>query len=181
MNARIIPLLDARVSLRRLFQLGILVLAIHNAEEALTAPGWLQAALPRIRDLFGVTPREQPSASQLYVALVLATVLPAVWVVLAMSGERKSVRVYSLMTLYSILFWNAWFPHIALALALVSYTPGVVTAVVLNVPFTLYLFRRAFRDGYVEKRGFAVAVVLGAVVYLPFLWGLHSLARSIYG
>lgn len=42
------------------------------------------------------------------------------------------------------LFLNALVPHLLLSLWSRRYTPGVATALLLNVPFTPYLLYRAF-------------------------------------
>jgi len=48
-----------------------------------------------------------------------------------------------------------------------------VTGVLLNLPTTLYLLRRAFREHYISTRRFrvaATAVPLGTIALLPLLF-----------
>ena len=70
---------------------------------------------------------------------------------------------------------NVVVPHIPAAIIFRGYAPGVVTAVVINLPVMTFLSVRAIKDGYVSGRkavAFAVGVPLGIVAALPALFAL---------
>ena len=61
---------------------------------------------------------------------------------------------------------NVVVPHIPAAIIFRGYAPGVVTAVLINLPVLTFLSVRAIKDGYVSGRkavAFAVGVPLGIV------------------
>jgi hypothetical protein len=58
---------------------------------------------------------------------------------------------------------NVLIPHIPASLVFRSYTPGVVTAVLVNLPVMGFLSVRAVREGWVSGRK---AVVFGVTVPL---------------
>lgn len=169
----------AQPSFRALLSAGVAVIALHNAEEALMAPAWLATQLPPLERQFGVTLPFHPSPAQLYVALMLATVIPALWVNAFRRSARTSWGMYSLMTLYALVLVNAFVPHLVSALLLRAYTPGLATAVLINVPYVLYVFRRAHREGYVGLGGLAVAAAVGALLTLPLIWLLQGAAETL--
>jgi hypothetical protein len=69
---------------------------------------------------------------------------------LATVQGRASLGAY-LVTGYALaMLLNVLFPHVVASLALRRYMPGTATAVLLNLPVTIGLLLRAFREGYVE-------------------------------
>ena len=48
-----------------------------------------------------------------------------------------------IMGIQAILFVNAIVPHIVMTVKMRLYSPGVITAVFINIPFTIYLFIQA--------------------------------------
>lgn len=46
----------------------------------------------------------------------------------------------------AILIFNAFIPHLAATIHFHLYSPGVITATFINIPFSIYLFRRAFAE-----------------------------------
>jgi len=128
---------------------GLAVVALHNGEEALTIPTWLP---PRLAQLEAQL-RIQPLAAdprRLYVGLALATLLPALWLALAHRSAPRSAGACSIVVLYGVFLANALVPHLLGALLLAAYVPGVVTAGLLVVPFTIWLIHRALVEGYVS-------------------------------
>lgn len=107
--------------------------AVHNLEESLTMGDFLDG----VGTGYLLVP--------FLVAVTLVTALGLVLVVLStrtrpVAWARDGMRVLAL-----ILIINAFVPHIPLAIILGGYAPGVVTAVVLNLPLSiayLWLTRR---------------------------------------
>jgi Protein of unknown function with HXXEE motif len=154
--------------------LGVVVIAAHNAEEALTAPTWLQPRLPELLQRFGVVPLAV-DAERLYVGLALVTLFTAGWVALASPAAPRSLAVHSLIALYAIFFVNAFIPHVAGSVLLGGYTPGVFSAVALVVPYCLWYFKRALSEHWVGGVGFVAAFAVGGVLYFPAVWTLLGL------
>jgi hypothetical protein len=64
------------------------------------------------------------------------------------------------------------FPHVAAAAALRSYSPGLATALVFNLPFSILLFRRAIRQQWVSRRALAWLPPAALLVHGPGLFAL---------
>ena len=121
--------------------LGVpVLLTLHNAEEALFFPRMLPrvaAHLPASITL--------PTAEQMQVALAVATVVP--WLVWLL-GRATRVGMRILLLLQCVVLVNvAW--YVAAAVMLGGYTPGLATALAFNLPFSIYLLRRAIVERWV--------------------------------
>jgi Protein of unknown function with HXXEE motif len=159
------------VTFPRVAWCGVAVVALHNAEEALTIPTWLPPRLARLEAEFRIQPLAVDSA-QLYWGLAVATLIPIFWVAVASRGGPRSIGAYSIVVLYGVFLANALVPHLLGTVLLASYVPGAVTAGLLVVPFTVWLARRGVVDGYVSKTGLAVALLFAASLYFPALRAL---------
>ncbi|HKP74363.1 MAG TPA: HXXEE domain-containing protein [Longimicrobiaceae bacterium] len=155
---------------RRTALIGVpLLLTLHNAEEALTIPGALPAIAARVPAQLAAA---LPTAEQMRVALVVATVVP--WLVWLL-GRRSRLGLRLLLLLQCVVLVNvAW--HVAAAVALGSYAPGLVTALALNLPFSIYLLRRALGEGWMTRRGLFALLAAALLIHGPgaalLVWAL---------
>jgi len=143
----------------RLLWLAPVVLALHNLEEALTMPRW-GAKLPGWPSLTPV---------QFDAALVAITLIPLLLAPLAVRYGKRSLPLYLLFGVQSIMTWNA-LTHIAAALLLRRYVPGLVTAIFVMLPYTHDLYGRGLHQGYITRRGATIALVAGLLLYGPLLY-----------
>jgi hypothetical protein len=150
----------------RIARWGLAVVSAHNAEEALTIPAWLPSRLHELETRFGVRP-PLTGSNLFYIGVIVATIIPAIWVVIASRSAPRSVGAYSILVLYGVCAANALVPHLLGAIMLGGYVPGVITAVALVIPFAIWLSRRAVIDSYASPRGMMVALVIASLVYAP--------------
>jgi hypothetical protein len=138
------------------------LLTLHNFEEALMFPRWLpviQAAAP-----FGFqTWFDQISSGTLQTALVVATVVP--WAVALWSARQPSSALASWLVLLvqAVVLLNVLWHLIIAGVLLRGYAPGLLTAVTLNLPFSIYLFTRARREGWCSA---LAAIALAPAAFL---------------
>jgi hypothetical protein len=162
------------VPFRKLLLLGALVITAHNLEEAAFLPAWLEPRLPALQREWGLGAVPAVPRPRLYAALVVVTVVPAALLAWAAGGGPRLPA----LAVIAVFFWNALVPHLASAILLRAYTPGVATAVLINLPYAVHVFRRARREGVAG--GARLAAVLGgaALVYglLMGLWAVAALS-----
>jgi len=146
-------------------------LVLHTTEEYLTFPAYLPPAsrLPRLLPL----PALLQNPQNLRIALLLATVLPLAVIALAIARPRKSLLV-SVLFLESILLVNAGW-HIYAACVRGGYAPGVLTAVLINLPFGVYVLRKAAKEQWIPVQTawllISVALLLHIATVGSFLAG----------
>lgn len=154
-------------------------LAVHNIEEALTMPRWMDEYQDVLRERVPFMEHLQFSVPQLYLSLILVTIIPAVvtWFCFRDTITKKKVLV--LLTLQSIIFWNAVMPHVTGVLYLGMYNPGTVTAVLFNIPFSIALASTVLRSGIVRVSDLVSCMTIGAVLYLPLVYLNHLIAQGL--
>jgi len=101
----------------------------------------------------------------------VAVLTVAAWVVTYLSWltGREQVWAYLEFGYVVAMLVSVFVPHVPSVLVFRRYVPGVVTAVVLNLPVLTVLATKAVREGYVSGRkalafGIGVPVELGAVI-----------------
>jgi hypothetical protein len=72
---------------------------------------------------------------------------------------------------------NVFVPHLPAAWVLGGYAPGVVTAVAIQLPFSVFFLRRSVRESAVSMPGVALAVGLAP----PALAGLLGVMYFVVG
>jgi len=123
-------------------------LVLHDAEEYFAFPTFLSAP--------GRFPRWLPppgllqNARDIHVALAIATILGLAVITWAILRPSRILLILSLL-IESILLVNAaW--HLLASLIVGGYAPGVITAVLVNLPFGLYVLRRAVKERWIGVR-----------------------------
>ena len=151
----------------RLQWLFPIAITIHNLEEAIWLPGFVAAHRTDLP--WSVDP------GQFRFALVVLTT--AAWVVTYLSWRTgpQTVWAYLLFGYIVAMLVNVFVPHIPAAIMFQGYAPGVVTAVLVNLPVLALLTRLAIKDRHASGRkavAFGVGVPLGIVALFPALFAL---------
>ena len=141
-----------------------IALALHNLEELFLSSSFLTSPAAE---------RLPQTLTRHYDPVIFAIVLIAMAVIpfiVAMLGDLSNPRSPSnrfLLLLQAVMFTNVFW-HAGIALTLRAYTPGLVTAVLCQLPFSLYLLTRAWRMQWVRR---STIVAVGSVAL-----GLQALA-----
>jgi hypothetical protein len=139
-------------------------LTLHNAEEAVWLPAWSQEkGYWRIPATIG---------EARFVLLVL-TILAYLCAWLAGAGSPTGTYLICGCALTMLL--NVFLPHVAATIALRQYAPGTATAVLLNLPATCWLLRRALLERRITLQTFSwvgPAVILAILGLIPLLFFL---------
>ena len=150
------------MSFQRLQWLFPIAVTLHNGEEAIWMPGWTASHAAQL-------PVHPPPAGELRFALLLLTVLA--FAVTALSAKKGPGSLWAYLAFgYIVTMWmNVLVPHLPASVIFFSYTPGVVTAVLINLPVMSYLAARAMAEQWVSGWKAALAAVaipagLGAAI-----------------
>jgi len=154
------------------------LVAVHNLEEALT----FRRALPAVRERAPAFARaivERVTYPQLLAALALATLVPLAVVLWAQARPGSRAALWAALTLQAVMALNAVSHAAASLFVMRGYSPGVATALLLNLPFSIYLFRRAARERWLGRRALLATLPAALVVHGPGLAALILLAGSL--
>ncbi len=130
------------MSFARVQWLFPIALIIHNLEEAVWMPWFWQERGWHV----------SVSATGFWLATVAVDVVGGLITYFAVTHGRKSIAAYAYCGFTLLILLNAFW-HIGVALQYGTYAPGVVTAVVINLPLTAYLLQRAVREKYIFGSG----------------------------
>lgn len=160
--------------------LAFACLALHNLEEALT----MRSYLPRIRELLGAhapagLASAIPTPAQFYAALAGATLIPLILVIVATTGKPSKLKFYLVALVQAQVLLNVFVPHVPAAYALGGYAPGLITAVLVNLPFSVYFFRRSLNESRVTRRGLLVMLLVALPLLLLSIRLLYTLGASL--
>ena len=127
-------------------------------------PAFLRSLLPPI------------TYRQFLIALIIVTAVPYLIAWLGNLEREQSAGVYLLLGLQVVMLYNV-LVHGAMAAAMGGYAPGVVTAVAFNLPFSVYLLRRALKEGWAPRRVIVLLFPVGLMIHalgLPLLMVLSG-------
>jgi hypothetical protein len=165
-----------RLGRRPLLWLVPLLLTLHNLEEAVFMRGFLGRFATTVPALFS-TVLPTITYGQFLTALGIVTVAPYLF---AASGplERRSRAFFLVLGTQMVVLINVA-AHLTTAMWVRGYAPGLVTALLVNLPFSVLLFRRALSAAWIRKRELAWLFVAALLVHGPGLIGLMVLAGWI--
>tara|TARA_R110000765_G_scaffold84872_2_gene163963 strand:- start:226 stop:660 length:435 start_codon:yes stop_codon:yes gene_type:complete len=116
----------------------LIIVLLHNIEEALTYGIYRERSQAIIQQFFG-SDFTSPTVTSFHFALVLVSLAAALamgWVLLlpARISALVIVRGFAWIMLLNVLI-----PHVPAAFMLGGYSPGLLTASVVNLPITVYI------------------------------------------
>lgn len=157
------------------------LLLLHNTEEALTMPGWMIVHLEMLRSTLPFFSHLRFSPVQLYTSLTQLSILPVLLSIVCLTGPLTRRKMMTMLLMQSIIFWNALMPHLLGTIVLGMYNPGMVTATILTIPYSVWLWRRVRKENVLEGRELKSVLLWGAGIYLPIVYLNHLLAHAVSG
>ena len=157
------------IPFKRLQWLFPLAVALHNGEEAIWMPGWAGRHAVQLPSL---------PAAEIRMALAMLSVAAFVVTYFSVRTGPGSLAAYLLFGSIVTMLANVFIPHIPASIAFRSYTPGVVTAVAINLPVMSILMLRSLRERWVvgwKAAGFALAVPCALAGLIAILFGVSRI------
>lgn len=139
--------------------------ALHNLEEAPGMERWSKKLPMKIHPR--ITTR------QFVIAVTFLTLAGFLISYIALEVWQNSTGYLIILGIQAILLFNAFIPHIGSTIRFRMYSPGVITAVILTLPFSFYLFRRAFAENILTANQFWI--LMGIAPFAMVLFAYLSL------
>lgn len=146
-----------------------IALTLHNLEEAVWLPAWSQHAG------FWESPVGPTEFRVAAVLLAIAAYVVTYW---SIRAGKEAVGTYVMAGFVFAILLNVIY-HVAVTLGLREYAPGVVTAVLINLPVMWYLLVRVFRERWVTWPRALLAFIAVPVAILLMIPVLFWVGRSI--
>lgn len=158
------PLLDA-LSFDRLLWLVPIFFAFHNLEEAPFMESWSKRLPLKIHPVV--------STRQFVIAVTFLTLGGFLVTYYGVEYLHNSTGYLIILGIQAVLLFNAFIPHIASTIRFRMYSPGVITAALITLPFSFYLFHRALIENQLTWTQFWI--FLGIAPFAMVIFALLSL------
>lgn len=155
----ILPFLNS-LPFNRLLWLVPIFFALHNLEEAPFIESWSKRLPLKIHPT--VTTR------QFVIAVTILTAAGFLLTFISLGYLQPQIGYLLVLEVQAILLFNAFIPHIGSTIRFRMYSPGVVTAIVLTIPFSFYLFRRAFAENILTTAQFWTLLAIAPIAMVTF-------------
>ena len=152
----------------------VIAWSIHNLEEALTMSNWLginATILPYTKFIPVSTLRQG-----LPIALIIATLLLFLIPFLAIYKKWDN-RIFGIILGMCLI--NA-IGHIFITIVFRGYSPGVITALLINLPLSIFIIRRLFNYNLLKNFSWFHIFIYGAVGLILSVLVVWVLALSLY-
>jgi Protein of unknown function with HXXEE motif len=160
-------------SVLRMYWLLPAAFLVHDTEELVTVPSWVVAHRSQLaafarsarlgEDAVDRLPTSLPAFAGA-VAILLVLFLGVTWGATHTRGRGPWQFVFALLLGG---FFLHGFTHLGQTLLFGEYTPGSVTAVIVVIPASLYLYVRLFRAHLLTGKTAVVAALLGIAFFIP--------------
>jgi hypothetical protein len=147
---------------------------IHNLEEALTMSKWYvsnETKLP-ITEYITIS-----TVQHIFpIALIIATLLLLLIPILAIYKKWDN-RILGIVL--GIFLVNA-IQHILVTIVFWGYSPGVITALVINLPLSIFMIKQLFKNNLLKNFSWLHIFVYGAIGFFISIFAIWVLTISIY-
>jgi hypothetical protein len=137
-------------------------LMIHNLEEAPLMEKWARQLPVKLRLI--------ESRRQFITAVTFLTVIGFFLTYLGlniMTDHAGRMLIFSMQITVAL---NVFFPHLMLALRFRRYNPGLVSALFLNLPFSIYLFQRALNENLLALHEFWFLLAISPLIMITSIF-----------
>lgn len=152
---------------------------IHDFEEIIVVESWMKKNYPKIRN---VVPRPLANrlkdmstikSSQFTVAVLLEFIIFIPITYLAVEHQN-----YLLFVGFNAILLLHVFMHLGQSIYLKMYTPGVITGIVITLPYTIYLFYRMVQENLLTLKQIILYAPSGLLL-LPIILVGHRIGKIV--
>lgn len=133
---------------------------LHNLEEAPFMEGWSKRLPLKVHPTV--------STRQFVIAVTFLTLAGFLLTYLGVESLASPTGYLLVLGIQAILLFNAFVPHIATTIRFRMYSPGVVTAILITLPFSFYLFRRALAENILSWTQFWILLAIAPFAMVVF-------------
>jgi hypothetical protein len=111
---------------------------LHNMEEAPLMEAWVRRLPIKIKMI--------ESTRQLIIAMIILTFMSFLLTWLGLKHMTEHAGHLLILGMQMTMAFNVFFPHLLSTILFRMYSPGLVTALFLTLPFSIYIFQRALNE-----------------------------------
>ena len=116
---------------------------------------------------------------QFVIAVTLLTIAGFLLTYIGVEYLQNSAGYLLVLGIQAILLFNAFIPHIASIVRFRMYSPGVVTAVLLTLPFSFYLFSRGLNENILTWKQFWILLGIAPFAMVVFAYLSLQIGKAL--
>jgi hypothetical protein len=159
------------LSFDRLLWLVPIFFTLHNLEEAPFMKNWSKRLPLKIHPTV--------TTGQFVIAVTFITIAGFLLTYFGVEYLANQTGYLIVLGIQIILFFNAFIPHIASTILFRMYSPGVITAVLIILPFSVYLFRRAINENILSWTQFWILLGIAPFAMVIFIFLSLQLGKAL--
>jgi Protein of unknown function with HXXEE motif len=157
---------------------------LHDLEEIFTIEKWMSINRDKIfeiaeknRLLKRFARSADLTTGQFTFAFLLLFIIVTLSSYFATKRFASSMGLDFFTSLLGVMFLHV-FTHVGQTVLLRKYTPGVITAILVMLPYTVYTYHRLLHSGMVNVTSIFITAVVGLMFVIPLLLFAHALGRK---
>ena len=168
---------EKKFSVTRYWIYLVIAWSIHNLEEALTMSKWYEVNETRFPFVRITEYIQIETIQQIFpIALIIATVLLFAIPVLAVYKKWDNRFLGIVLGIFLV---NA-IQHILTTIVFRGYSPGVITALFINLPLSVFMIRRLFKYNLLKNFSWVHIFAYGVIGFIIVIFAIWILTISIY-
>ncbi|MCM3550707.1 Uncharacterised protein [Niallia circulans] len=174
-----IEALNQSVSIPSLIWLFLAFFMIHDFEEIIFVEGW---AKKRYESVYQTIPSFYKPIFRIFNGITSSQFAFAVFIefiifipVTYLAAEQQ---MFTWFLGFNVIAFLHVFTHVGQALLLRMYTPGVITAIIVILPYSLYLFYRLEMEYNIQINDLIASIPYGLTI-IPIVAFGHLLAKTV--
>jgi hypothetical protein len=119
------------------------------------------------------------SRRQVIIAVALLTLISFLLTYLGLNIMTKHAGQMLIFSMQMTMALNVFIPHLLLSIRLHKYNPGLVTALFLTLPFSIYFFQRALNENLLAWSEFWFLLLLSPFIMIASIFISLKLGRLL--
>jgi hypothetical protein len=170
---------DVQARVRRWIAVSPLIYLIHDLEELATVRAWVGANWQRLPQPIAEWLGGNTDLTHLYAVAIATIFVVMAAVAIAAASPRATPGLITLFALCVMMRFGNGLLHMGQAVYTRSYVPGLVSALVLVLPYSAWLMLNLRRTEMVRHEAMHVLFIAGLLLQLPLIATVLLLASLL--
>lgn len=153
-----------------IYLLFLFSITLHNIEEALWIPRW-----SRYTQKFG----KQVSGDEFHFAVLVITILAYLATGLFIFFPKNLILKYFFFGFIGAMIFNVIFPHLILTIILKKYSPGLITGVLLIMPFNSLIIVSSLNNSIINLNEIIISTIVVGILLLILIPILEKIGGNL--
>ena len=165
--------LDHQLNLNLVIWIFPLAFLIHDLEEIFTMERFTRENRERFPKFLRNIAAINTTQFTIAVGVLFAITLLASYLA---TGQQRQVDIFiTALALFLVhVFW-----HIATPIIFRKYTPGLITALLIVMPYSLYAFHRLFGANWIGSDSLSTAILIGVLLFGPLILAVRQIGKLV--